>query len=194
LLLSSIFTGLPESFEVARYHSLHGIKERLPTTLEVTALSEDGIVMGIRHKELPFAAVQFHPESILTSPKHGMTILENALTYLASKGSADSHAKDAQTPKTGSELVAKLEKLSLEELRTQCDAAGLSTGGSASELIVRLALWTHKSSEARAGRLNLDAMTVVELRELKQGLGLKGSAPTKQDLHASLEKSLMGSS
>jgi anthranilate synthase len=75
----SIFTGLPETFEVARYHSLHGIREYLPKEVKVTALSEDGIVMGIQHTHLPFAAVQFHPESILTSPSHGMTILENAL-------------------------------------------------------------------------------------------------------------------
>jgi anthranilate synthase len=79
---NSIFASLPDSFEVARYHSLHGIKERMPSSLEVTALSEDGIVMGIRHKECPFAAVQFHPESILTSPAHGMTILMNVLTHL----------------------------------------------------------------------------------------------------------------
>jgi anthranilate synthase len=78
----SLFSKLPDSFEVARYHSLHGIKEKLPRCLEVTALSDDGIVMGIRHKELPFAAVQFHPESILTSPMHGMCILENALSFL----------------------------------------------------------------------------------------------------------------
>lgn len=78
----SIFTDLPDTFEVARYHSLHGIKERLPSCLTVTALSEDGIVMGIQHNTLPFAAVQFHPESILTSPAHGMAILENALSVL----------------------------------------------------------------------------------------------------------------
>lgn len=78
----SIFSGLPDSFEVARYHSLHGIKDKLPECLDVTALTEDDIVMGIRHKTLPFAAVQFHPESILTSPSHGMTILKNALRFL----------------------------------------------------------------------------------------------------------------
>jgi anthranilate synthase len=80
--VGSIFNGLPDTFEVARYHSLHGIKEHMPSCLSITALSEDGIVMGIRHKDLPFAAVQFHPESILTSPVHGMTILENALSVL----------------------------------------------------------------------------------------------------------------
>ena len=76
---NSIFAGLPETFEVARYHSLYGIKEELPEELTVTALTEDGIVMGIQHKSLPFAAVQFHPESILTSPAHGMAILKNVL-------------------------------------------------------------------------------------------------------------------
>lgn len=74
---------MPTQFEVARYHSLHGIKDKLPECLDVTALTEDGIVMGIRHKTLPFAAVQFHPESILTSPAHGMNILQNALTFLS---------------------------------------------------------------------------------------------------------------
>lgn len=79
---TSIFAGLPDSLEVARYHSLYGIADRLPSCLEITATSEDGIVMGIQHKELPLAAVQFHPESILTSPAHGMAILQNVLSNL----------------------------------------------------------------------------------------------------------------
>eukprot|EP00547_Thalassionema_nitzschioides_P000016 CAMPEP_0194207124 /NCGR_PEP_ID=MMETSP0156-20130528/5972_1 /TAXON_ID=33649 /ORGANISM="Thalassionema nitzschioides, Strain L26-B" /LENGTH=939 /DNA_ID=CAMNT_0038933825 /DNA_START=46 /DNA_END=2863 /DNA_ORIENTATION=- len=79
----SIFTGLPESFEVARYHSLYGIREHMPDCLEMLAFTtEDGIPMAIAHKTLPFAAVQFHPESILTSPAHGLRLLENALRYL----------------------------------------------------------------------------------------------------------------
>jgi len=81
-LSTSIFNGLPERFEVARYHSLYGLRDKLPSCLEVTALSEDGIVMGIQHKTLPYAAVQFHPESILTSPAHGLSILKNALSFL----------------------------------------------------------------------------------------------------------------
>lgn len=79
---NSIFKGLPDTFEVARYHSLHGIRDKMPSCLKVTARTEDDIVMGIRHESLPFAAVQFHPESILTSPFHGMQILENALASL----------------------------------------------------------------------------------------------------------------
>ena len=79
----SIFSGLPETFEVARYHSLHGIRGDIPDELKVTALTEDGVVMGIQHESLPFAAVQFHPESILTSPRHGMQILKNVIQNLA---------------------------------------------------------------------------------------------------------------
>merc|ERR1712154_5010 len=79
---NSIFDGLPDSFEVARFHSLYGIKEKMPSCLKVTAVSEDGVSMGIQHESLPFAAVQFHPESILTNPSHGMKIIENALTSL----------------------------------------------------------------------------------------------------------------
>jgi len=82
---SSIFAGLPEKFEVARYHSLHGIKEHLPSCLQVTATSDDGVVMGIQHSTLPLAAVQFYPESMLTSPSHGMLILKNALRFLNTK-------------------------------------------------------------------------------------------------------------
>jgi len=78
----SIFSTLPDTFEVARYHSLHGLRDKMPSCLEITAISDDGIVMGIQHKELPMAAVQFHPESILTSPFHGMTILKNVLKFL----------------------------------------------------------------------------------------------------------------
>ena len=84
----SIFAGIPDTFEVARYHSLYGISDKIPDCLDVTALTEDGIVMGIKHKTLPFAAVQFHPESILTSPSHGMKILKNALRFLQSEEEA----------------------------------------------------------------------------------------------------------
>ena len=76
-----MFEGLPEEFEVGRYHSLNAIPGRLPPCLEVTAESADGIIMGIRHRELPIEAVQFHPESILTAAgEMGLKLMRNALT------------------------------------------------------------------------------------------------------------------
>jgi len=77
-----IFEGIPQRFEVARYHSLHGNQATFPKELRVTAMSEDGVIMGIEHRDLPLAAVQFHPESILTNPTHGLRMLANALKYL----------------------------------------------------------------------------------------------------------------
>ncbi len=62
----TLFEGLPEAFEVGRYHSLCAEKESLPAVLELTAQTERGEVMGVRHKELPLEGVQFHPESVLT--------------------------------------------------------------------------------------------------------------------------------
>lgn len=188
---SSIFTSLPESFEVARYHSLYGIRERFPSCLDVTATSEDGIIMGIQHKTLPFAAVQFHPESILTSPAHGMAILQNVLCFLHNEKDESLQNSMGVSGASGAEIVGRLEKLSASELKDGLTAVGLSTTGSKSELIVKLALWTHKSSEAKAGRLSLDSLTVPELRELKQGLGLKGTVPTRSELLDVLNKCLL---
>jgi len=75
-----IFEGLPDEFQVGRYHSLFARRETLPAVLEVTAESTDGVIMGVRHRELPVEAVQFHPESILTAEgDHGLTLMENAV-------------------------------------------------------------------------------------------------------------------
>ena len=61
-----LLANLPERFEAGRYHSLHGEREGLPECLEITADTEDGVIMAVEHRTLPVAAVQFHPESILT--------------------------------------------------------------------------------------------------------------------------------
>ena len=61
-----LFDGLPESFTVGRYHSLFALPDELPDCLEVTAMSEDGVIMAVEHRDLPLAAVQFHPESIMS--------------------------------------------------------------------------------------------------------------------------------
>ena len=62
----TVFEGLPQPFEVGRYHSLCAQHESLPDTLEVTAQTERGEIMGVRNKKLPIEGVQFHPESVLT--------------------------------------------------------------------------------------------------------------------------------
>ncbi|HVZ81191.1 MAG TPA: aminodeoxychorismate/anthranilate synthase component II [bacterium] len=72
-----VFQGLPNPFRATRYHSLVIKKETLPPDLVVTATSEDGEIMGVRHKTLPVEGVQFHPESILT--ESGKALLNNFL-------------------------------------------------------------------------------------------------------------------
>lgn len=62
----TIFEGLPNPFEATRYHSLIIKRETLPAVLEVSAWTDDGVIMGVRHKEFVVEGVQFHPESILT--------------------------------------------------------------------------------------------------------------------------------
>ena len=75
-----IFEGMPEEFQVGRYHSLFARRETFPSCLEITAETEDGVIMGVRHRELPIEAVQFHPESILTGEEdHGLTLMQNAV-------------------------------------------------------------------------------------------------------------------
>jgi anthranilate synthase len=79
-----IFEGLPAEFIAGRYHSLYAIRDRLPAVLEVTAESEDGVVMAIEHRALPLAAVQFHPESIMTlAGDVGLRLLANVMARLA---------------------------------------------------------------------------------------------------------------
>jgi len=72
-----VFADLPNPFEATRYHSLVVEREGLPDVLEVTAETADGVVMGLRHRELPVEGVQFHPESILTP--NGPALLQNFL-------------------------------------------------------------------------------------------------------------------
>ncbi len=80
-----VFEGLPERFKVGRYHSLFARRSTFPACLEVTAETQDGVIMGVRHRELPIEAVQFHPESILTLDENcGLRLIENVVTRLTS--------------------------------------------------------------------------------------------------------------
>ncbi len=72
-----IFKGLKNPLKAARYHSLIVYEEGLPASLEITSRTEDGIIMGLRHKEYPIEGIQFHPESFMT--EEGMAILKNFL-------------------------------------------------------------------------------------------------------------------
>jgi anthranilate synthase len=75
-----VFEGLPEPLLVGRYHSLYAIPEKLPSCLEVTATSEDNVIMGVRHRELPVEAVQFHPESLMSAEEDaGLRMIENLM-------------------------------------------------------------------------------------------------------------------
>ena len=81
-----VYTSLPKEFSVIRYHSLAIERESLPSVLEITSTSEDGEIMGVRHRELtgtktPLEGVQFHPESILS--EHGHAMLKNFLEITA---------------------------------------------------------------------------------------------------------------
>ncbi len=81
---TGVFQGLPNPFRATRYHSLAVKAETLPDCLEITAWTEDGEIMGLRHRTLDVEGVQFHPESILT--EHGHRMLANFLDPTGLKG------------------------------------------------------------------------------------------------------------
>lgn len=80
---TGVFTGLPSPFQATRYHSLVVERENFPDCLHPSAWTNDGLVMGLAHKELPIWGVQFHPESIET--EHGHQMLRNFLTFAATR-------------------------------------------------------------------------------------------------------------
>ncbi|GHJ40280.1 aminodeoxychorismate/anthranilate synthase component II [Streptomyces sp. TS71-3] len=85
-----VFAGLPSPFIATRYHSLAAEPTTVPAELEVTARTRDGIVMGVRHRDLPIEGVQFHPESVLT--EHGHLMLANWLAQCGDEGAVQRSA------------------------------------------------------------------------------------------------------
>ena len=81
-----VFSGLPDKITIGRYHSIFANPEELPEDFIVTARTEDGVIMGIEHKSEPVAAVQFHPESIMSLGGNvGIRMIENVVTHLLKK-------------------------------------------------------------------------------------------------------------
>ena len=75
LMIKKLFKGIPDKFNATRYHSLVVSNKNLPSNIEISAKTKDGIIMGIRHKESRVEGIQFHPESIATD--YGHKILKN---------------------------------------------------------------------------------------------------------------------
>jgi anthranilate synthase/aminodeoxychorismate synthase-like glutamine amidotransferase len=90
---AGVFAGLPDPFTATRYHSLVVARDSVPAVLEITAESDDGLVMGLRHRTFPIEGVQFHPESILTIGGH--RLLAN---FLAGAGAAEAHGEGVPAP------------------------------------------------------------------------------------------------
>ena len=88
-----VFKGLPNPFEAIRYHSLAVYREDLPEELIVTAWTENGLVMGVRHRDYPIEGIQFHPESIMT--KVGKDLLQN---FLDMPALVDDPKRGGETP------------------------------------------------------------------------------------------------
>jgi anthranilate synthase len=101
---SPLFEGIDSDFQAGRYHSLYAKKKKLPDCLKAIAHTKDGVIMAIQHRELPIAAVQFHPESILTLRGNvGLRLLDNAVRMLTRgtrRTAADSSPQSHKRPAT----------------------------------------------------------------------------------------------
>lgn len=85
-MADGVFSGLPSPYEATRYHSLTVAPESVPDCLTVTAQTDDGIIMGLSHKEYPLHGVQFHPESIAS--EHGHDLLKNFIDICENRGAS----------------------------------------------------------------------------------------------------------
>jgi anthranilate synthase len=87
---TKLFADLPKKFTAGRYHSLYAVPDKLPSVFRVTARSDDGVIMAIEHTSEPVAAVQFHPESIMTAAGDvGPNVVANVLRTIARRPLAE---------------------------------------------------------------------------------------------------------
>jgi anthranilate synthase len=94
-----VFENLPDSFQIGRYHSLYAIPEKLPACLEVTAESDDRVIMGVRHRSLPVEAVQFHPESLLSLDRDcGLRMMQNVVRLYGTRAEQVRRAAASRPP------------------------------------------------------------------------------------------------
>lgn len=109
-----MFRNVPQDVAVTRYHSLAGTKDSLPDCLEVTATTDNGIIMGVRHKEYVIEGVQFHPESILTEEGHMM--MKNILNYRGGYWKDNLNVSMAKLGETILDRIYKQRRMDVEEL------------------------------------------------------------------------------
>jgi anthranilate synthase/aminodeoxychorismate synthase-like glutamine amidotransferase len=101
---SGVFAGLPSPFSAIRYHSLCAAPEAVPEVLEVTARTDSGVIMAVRHRQYPVHGVQFHPESILS--EHGKDLLRNFL-QLGLSSTAEPHVAAAASGASSAPAVKR---------------------------------------------------------------------------------------
>jgi anthranilate synthase component 2 len=92
---SGVFDGLPSPFSAIRYHSLCAAPEAMPDALKVTARTDSGVIMAVKHRQFPVHGVQFHPESILT--EHGKALLQNFLNSEVRNQKSDAKSAELLT-------------------------------------------------------------------------------------------------
>lgn len=120
VLGGDIFRGVPPTFRAGRYHSLYAVRESLPAELRVTAVADDGVVMAIEHERLPIAAVQFHPESILTlRDQVGALIVRNVVEGLFRPRSGQGASRAGQGSRAHGDARPRSEILGLRSAGTK---------------------------------------------------------------------------
>ena len=152
-----VLAGLPDPFEATRYHSLVVARDDLPATLEVTAETADGTIMGLRHRELAVEGVQFHPESILTVGGHDLLRNFLAQVEVACRASSDCSSvppqcggvpseqrlfeRSERRPEAGQSYVVAIVRVCRRSAAACRASSDCSSGASAGRRPARITSW-----------------------------------------------------